>query len=135
MRRMKKPSPALVVAALALAVATSGVAGAASGLINGSSIKPHSITSLQLAAGAVQAKNVSAHAITRQALASGVLANNTGIGPAGATGQQGPAGRPPAHRGQPARPASPEIRALFSPSGGFSQTGRSTLRAPLASLV
>jgi Collagen triple helix repeat (20 copies) len=109
---MKKPSPALVVATLALAVAATGVAGAAGGLINGSSIKPHSITSLQLAAGAVQAKNISAHAITRQALANGVLANNTGIGPAGATGQQGPAGAagaagaqgPPGAAGPPGDP-------------------------------
>jgi hypothetical protein len=103
---MKKPSPALVVASLALAVATTGVADAASGLMNGSSIKPHTITSLQLAAGAVKAKNVSAHAITRQALANGVLANNTGIGatgpqgPAGAAGSQGPAGA----AGQPGAP-------------------------------
>jgi hypothetical protein len=91
---MKKPSPAFLVATLALAVAATGTAGAAGGWINGNRIKPRTITSLQLAAGAVKAKNVSAHAITKQALADGVIVNNTAVGPTGPQGPAGAAGQP-----------------------------------------
>ncbi|HZZ95852.1 MAG TPA: hypothetical protein VFE19_02465, partial [Jatrophihabitantaceae bacterium] len=52
--RLSRPSPAMVVATLALVVATTGTAFAAkAALIPGSQIKPHSITAKQLATGAV----------------------------------------------------------------------------------
>lgn len=61
---MRKPNASLVVSTLALVVALGGTAGAASGLIDGSRIKPHSITTKQL----------KAHAVTKQVLAAGVIA-------------------------------------------------------------
>lgn len=78
---MRKPSASLAVSILALAVATTGTAGAAGGWINGSRIKPHSITS----------KQIKQHAITKQALADGVVINVIApIGPKGDPGATGP---------------------------------------------
>lgn len=88
---MNKPTPALIVATLALAVALTGTAGAA-GLIDGHSIRNHSITANKLAKGAVTAPAVRDHAITKSALADGVIVNNTVIAPAGPAGKDGATG-------------------------------------------
>jgi hypothetical protein len=88
---MTKPSPALIVATLALMVAATGTASA-TGLIDGHSIRNHSITANKLAKGAVTSRSVATHAITKLALADGVIVNNTVIAPAGPKGDAGAAG-------------------------------------------
>lgn len=102
---MQKPSASLAVSTLALIVALGGTAGAAGGWINGNRIKPHTITSLQLAAGAVKAPNVAPHSIRKSALADGVIVNNTVIAPAG---PQGDPGKPGDTIAGPAGPAGPD---------------------------
>jgi hypothetical protein len=70
---MKRPSPAMTVALIALFVALTGSAAAGSGLITGAQIKDHSIGINDLALSAVS--KLRGHA-----------------GPAGAAGPSGPAG-------------------------------------------
>ena len=54
-RRLRTPSPALVISVLALFVALGGTSLAAVGFINGKNIKPHSIPTDRLTKGALQA--------------------------------------------------------------------------------
>jgi hypothetical protein len=54
-RRLRTPSPALVISVLALFVALGGTSLAAAGLINGNNIKPHSIPTDRLTKGAIKA--------------------------------------------------------------------------------
>lgn len=88
---MRTPSPATVIATLALVVATTGTSIAAT-KINGQSIKNHTITANKLAKGAVTARAVAPRAITPLALADGVIVNNTINAPAGPKGDTGAAG-------------------------------------------
>jgi hypothetical protein len=85
---MRTPSASLAVSTLALAVALTGTASA-TGLINGQSIKNHTITANKLAKGAVTARAVRDHAITPAALADGVSVYNTVNAPAGPQGPPG----------------------------------------------
>ena len=78
-----RPSPATVVATLALVVAGAGVGTAASGLVSGSQIKPGTITGKQI-------KN---HSITLNKLTGKLPAGATGhVGAQGPQGVQGVAG-------------------------------------------
>jgi hypothetical protein len=103
-RRIPRPSPALVVAVLALVVALGGTATAASGLITGRQIAPSTVTG----------RNVKNHSLTASDLAPGTVRRGapgrTGAtGPAGPTGAQGAPGAAgaPGATG-PAGPAGPE---------------------------
>ncbi|MEV4423360.1 hypothetical protein AB0L40_25815, partial [Patulibacter sp. NPDC049589] len=88
--RPRRPSPAMLVAVLALLVALGGTATAASGLITGRQIAPSTITG----------RNVENRSLTASDLARGtVRTGKTGktgktgaTGPAGTTGPVGPAG-------------------------------------------
>jgi hypothetical protein len=53
-RRLRTPSPALVISVLALFVALGGTSLAAAGFINGKHIKPHSIPTDRLTKGAIK---------------------------------------------------------------------------------
>jgi hypothetical protein len=88
---MRTPSPATVIATLALVVATTGT-GIAATKINGRDILNHSITANKLSKGAVTARAVRDHAITKTELADGV--SDPVVGPAGPKGDAGPAGPP-----------------------------------------
>lgn len=70
---MKRPSPAMAIACVALLIALGGTAAASSGLINGAQIKNHSIGASKLTATAVS--YLRGH-----------------VGPRGAVGPAGPAG-------------------------------------------
>lgn len=83
-KRLKAPSPALVVSVFALLVALGGTSLAATNFINGKHIKPHSLPKNRL---------------TKAAIASLHGAN----GAPGAKGPQGPQGP----QGQPGSPGSP----------------------------
>jgi hypothetical protein len=73
---MKRPSPAMIVACLALVVALGGTAAASSGLINGAQIKNHTIGPTKLTATAI----------------SYLRGHSGAVGPRGAAGPEGPAG-------------------------------------------
>lgn len=85
---MHKPSASLIVATLALVVALTGTAGA-TGLINGQSIKNHSITANKLAKASVTTFALRPASVTPATLADGVIINNTVIAPAGPAGPAG----------------------------------------------
>src|SRR5262249_44394445 len=86
MRRLGrfKPSPALVVASIALIVALGGTSYAALNLA------PRSVTNSALATGAVNSRVIQNHTVNNAALASGVIWQ----GPARPKGPQGPPGVP-----------------------------------------
>lgn len=101
--KYKTPSPAMVVASLALIMAAGGTGlAAADKFIDGGSIKPGSITAKQIKPGSITAKQIKKGAITGSKLAPGVAVPGP-QGPAGAQGTtgatgaggvQGPAGVP-----------------------------------------
>lgn len=109
--RLRRPSPALAVALLALAVALSGVSYAAVALPR------NSVGTPQLKNGAVTAPKIRTGAVTSAQVRNGtittfdvrdrsLLADDFARGelPAGAEGPQGPQG-PPGPRGDPGTPA------------------------------
>jgi hypothetical protein len=91
MRRLlsHRPSPSMVVALLALFVALSGGAYAATQLpdasVGSAQLKSGAVTEAKLRDGSVTARKVKAHSLVAQDFAAGQL-------PAGATGPQGPLG-------------------------------------------
>ena len=87
-----RPSPATVIASIALLVALSGTSYAAFALA------PHSVHNLQLATGAVNSRVILDHGVKAVDLAPGVAVSGP-AGPAGPAGPTGPAG--------PAGPAGP----------------------------
>jgi hypothetical protein len=94
--RIRRPSPALVVASLALLLSLGGSAYAAGALAPGSvgthQLRNGAVTSDKLANGAVTANKVRPYSLLSQDFAPGQLAAGP-QGPAGAAGPQGPAGR------------------------------------------
>lgn len=143
---MNKPSASLVVATLALVVALTGSAGAA-GLIDGHSIKPHSITadklangavhSNALAKGAVTTKSVAHFAITKDAIdPNAVQVINNISAPAGPKGDPGAtiigqAGTPGAD-GRPGTPGvnSPHAWGIVHADGSLGDSANLTVRKP-----
>jgi hypothetical protein len=104
----RRPSPALVVAIVALVVALTGTATAASVLV-----VRHSS---QLANGVVTGQKIKKRTITADRFASGVLVR----GPQGAQGAQGPAGPegpagPKGDAGAPGAPGTARAYADFRP--------------------
>lgn len=94
--RRRRPTPSTVLAGAALFVALGGTATAASALIDGSKIRPGTITGKQ-----VKDRSLSTRDLSRRALAA--LRGATGArGAAGAQGQAGPQGAT-----GPAGPAGP----------------------------
>jgi hypothetical protein len=100
--RIPRPSPALVVASLALLLSLGGSAYAAVALAPGSvgtrQLKDSAVTNGKLAGDSVTADKVKPYSLLRQDFAPGQLpAGPKGPagtqGPAGATGPQGPAGK------------------------------------------
>ena len=91
-RRVRTPSPALVISVLALFVALGGTSLAAAGFINGKHIKPHSIPTDRLTNGAIKALR-GAQGLRGPQGTQGLqgLKGATGdIGPKGDTGDIGP---------------------------------------------
>lgn len=70
--RISRPSPAMVVALIALVAATAGVGYAAS-KINGSEIKSGTIKGKKLIAGTVKSKQIKDHGVKANDLATGVI--------------------------------------------------------------
>jgi hypothetical protein len=99
--RLRRPSPALVIALVALFVVLGGTATAAS-LINGKRIKPGTITAKQIKKSTITSDRIKNGTLTRSDLSSATvnaLRGATGpagpagpAGPQGAAGPQGPAG-------------------------------------------
>jgi hypothetical protein len=121
-RIWKRPSPAMVVASLALLVALGGTSFAAA-----TAIAPHSVGTLQLKNFAVGANQLKANAVLGSKVKNGTLSRRdfapgqipTGpAGPQGPQGPQGPAGA--AGAAGTAGPAGPAGAA--GPAGGFDAT-------------
>lgn len=108
MRRIPRPTPSMVVASLALAVALSGTAVAAS-----VALAPNSVGTTQLKNGAVNTAKVKNNAITAAKVLNGTLlaadfkAGQIPAGPAGPTGAAGAAG--------PAGPSDAYARSVAGP--------------------
>src|SRR5713101_5145410 len=119
MRLIKRlrPSPATVIASIALLVALSGTSYAAFALA------PHSVGNLQLKTGAVNTRVLADHGIKAVDLAPGVTVSGPAgpTGPAGAAGATGPAG-----------PAGPGAKwALIKGNGDIiAQSGGITVSHP-----
>jgi hypothetical protein len=90
-KRLRTPSPAFVVALVALFVALGSGAAMASGLISGSQIKNHSIPAKKLTKSAVSSLQGQRGA-TGAAGAKGATGSQGVQGPKGAQGPQGPGG-------------------------------------------
>ena len=91
--KLRKIQPATLIAMLALFIAVGGTATAASGLINGKSIKKGTITAKQLKKNAVTAKKIKNRTITRKKLNKKLVAEfSRTSGATGPTGAQGPPG-------------------------------------------
>jgi hypothetical protein len=102
MRRIRRPSPALVVACLALAAALGGTGYAAIVL------PANSVGTAQLKNGAIVAAKVKAHSLVASNFKAGQLA----AGPAGPAGPQGAAGL--AGAAGPAGPKGDSATKLFA---------------------
>lgn len=129
--RIRRPSPALVVASLALLLSLGGSAYAAVAVAPGSvgtrQLKNSSVTSEKLAGDAVTANKVKPYSLLRQDFAPGQLPAGP-QGPAGAAGSQGPAGatgpQGPAGRTGPQGPAGVsgyQVVTSTSPTSATSQ--------------
>lgn len=115
---MNKPSPALCVATLALAVAVTGTAGAA-GLIDGHSIRDHSIPASKLVAKSITDRQVKNHALTKLALdPNAVTIVNNVNAPAGPQGDPGIPG--PAVPGAPGKDGTAKAFAYINSLGAVS---------------
>lgn len=126
---MKKPSASLAVSTLALAVALTGTASA-TGLINGQSIRNHTITANKLATGAVTSRAIRTASITTTDIAAGVMADTieAPAGPQGDPGQTvvGAPGAPGA-QGTPGTNA-PHAWGIVHPDGGLGDSANLTVR-------
>ena len=89
---MKRPSPSMVIATIALVFAVAGTGVAASGLITGADVKDGSLTGKDIAAGSITPANLTT-VKSEQALRGK-------RGPRGLRGKRGPRGR----RGYPGAP-------------------------------
>jgi hypothetical protein len=87
--KIRIPSPALIVATLALVIALSGTA-VASGLITGAQIKNNSVSSIDLKNNSIQSLDVKNGTLKAVDFAQGVLTS----GAPGAPGPAGPQGAP-----------------------------------------
>jgi hypothetical protein len=121
--RLPRPSPALVVASIALLVALCGTSYAAV-----SQLARNSVGTAQLRNNAVVSSKVRNGSLLRVDFRRGQLPRGA-RGPAGPTGPAGPAG--PAGAAGPAGPAGPGARwVLVRPDGGIvAQSGGITLTA------
>jgi hypothetical protein len=126
--RIRRPSPALVVASLALLLSLGGSAYATVALAPGSvgtrQLKNGGVTSEKLAAGAVTAGKVKPYSLLSQDFAPGQLpAGPQGApgpqGPAGATGPQGPVGKTGLQG--PAGVSGYQVITSTSPTGATSE--------------
>lgn len=118
--KMKRPSPAMLVALIALAVALGGTATAARNLIIAKDIAPGAITARHLAPGAVTTAKIAPSAVTTQKLAAGARSVQVASlpGPQGAPGPAGPAGpQGPAGGLDPAKVSTVEGPDVFLASG------------------
>ncbi len=98
MRRLwrRRPSPAMVVASIALVAALSGTSYALS------TLPPRSVGNVELKTGAVDSRVVANRSITSVDLVPGTLR----AGPRGLQGKPGPQG-PPGAKGDPGAPGAP----------------------------
>ena len=125
MRRIPRPTPSMVVASVALAVALSGTAVAAS-----VALAPNSVGTAQLKNGAVNTAKVKNSAITTAKVLNGTLlaadfkAGQIPAGPAGPAGAAGAAG--------PAGPAGPSDAYARSVAGPIAIPAGPTTLATLA---
>jgi hypothetical protein len=112
--RRFKPSPAMVVACIALAVALTGTSYAAI------TLAPRSVHNRELATSAVNSRVILDHAIKGVDLASGVIRQ-------GPPGPQGAAGAPGAKgdKGDPGAPAT-KLWAVVNSSGSIARSSGTT---------
>jgi hypothetical protein len=119
-RRMRAPSPALVISVAALFVALGGTAMAAKGYIAGTHIRPHSIPKNRLTGGAIKSLRG----------AKGAHGAQGAQGAEGATGSQGPIGP---SNGYFASASNNTTVTLNLPAGAYLLAGISTFMNPNAS--
>ena len=112
--RIRRPSPAMVVACIALAVALGGVGYAAIRL------PANSVGTLQLKANAVNSSKV----LNGSMLHADFKAGQAPVGPTGPTGPTGPAGA----KGDPGVSATP-LRAIVQADGSITLGGSSGVTA------
>jgi hypothetical protein len=122
---VKKPSPALVVAVIAIVLACAGGASAASKLITGKDIKNSSVTGADIRNGSIGNADIEEGSIgtSRLALSLQDAIDRAGTpGPQGAAGPQGPAG-PQGRKGDPGPSATSGLTtqtgSLVVASGGI----------------
>ncbi|MCB0870681.1 MAG: collagen-like protein [Solirubrobacterales bacterium] len=89
-----KNRPATIMAILALFIAIGGTATAASGLINGSKIKPGTVAGKSFKSQGITKAKISTSALAALAGAQGPKGEKGARGDKGATGDQGPQGAP-----------------------------------------
>jgi hypothetical protein len=113
--RARRPSPATIIACVALAVALGGTATAARTLITSKDLAPGAVKAGNIAPGAVKARHLAKGAVTKPKLALGIQVPGTpgAQGPQGAQGAQGPQG--------------PQ-----GPAGGFTPANISLVSGPVA---
>lgn len=132
---MKTPSASLVISTLALAVALTGTASA-TGLIDGHSIKNHSIPADKLITHSLTSKQIKDHSLTKLALDPNAVTIENNInapaGPQGDPGQTvvGSSGAPGA-QGTPGTNA-PHAWGIVHPDGGLGDSANLTVRKPVA---
>jgi hypothetical protein len=97
--KIRKPSPGIVVAIIALVLATAGTSTAAQKLFTGANIQNGSLTGLDVRNNSIQSIDVENGSLRLIDFAPGVIKAGP-AGPQGPAGAQGPAG--------PAGPAGPE---------------------------
>jgi hypothetical protein len=134
-RRWPLPSPALLVACVALVVALGGVSYAAAVLPNNSvgtaQLKKKAVSAAKLKKNAVTAGKVRNNAITtakvkdRTLLAQDFKAGQLPAGPQGPTGTAGPQGPqgPKGDKGDPGSQGAPGIPGIQGPKGDKGDTG------------
>lgn len=108
---MRWPSPAMLVALIALFIALGGVAGAATTLVTTKMLANRSVTSVKIAPNAVTGAKVRNGSLTAADFRKGTLLT----GPQGATGPQGPAG-PAGPEGAVGAPGTPGAQGPQGPS-------------------
>jgi hypothetical protein len=84
--RIPQPSPAMVVACVALAVAVGGTATAARTLVRSKDIAPGAVKARNIASGAIQTRNIANGAVTAPKLSPGVLSPSVSGSPSGTAG-------------------------------------------------
>jgi hypothetical protein len=89
---MKLPSPALVVAMIALFVALGGVAGAATTMITTQMIRDNSVTRAKIAINSINSAKIEDGSIQSKDLSGNIRGQKGVAGPKGETGEVGPRG-------------------------------------------